>query len=377
MHIAPFKLERYFAKHEFSAAHLLSPSDCESLSLAELLQLADAGGKALWERLSLGYTESAGHPALRTEVARLYSSMPPRNVLIAAPEEAIFLATNTLLEPGDRVVAVAPAYQSLHEIPRAIGCELTPWQLEPGPKGWRLDLDRLADTLTDRTRMLILNFPHNPTGFLPTRDELRLILDLAAARGIHVFSDEMYRLLEHDPAARLPSVCDLYERGIALSGLSKTFGLPGLRIGWLVTADTRALDRCLALKDYTTICSSAPSEILAILALRAKQTILARNLAIVRRNLQLARELFAAHKDLLEWIPPRGGSTAFPRWLADAPVERFCERMLESHDVMIVPGSLFDSPGNHFRIGLGRRSFPDALAPVATELADPAWRQRQ
>jgi aspartate/methionine/tyrosine aminotransferase len=219
MHIAPFKLERYFAKYEFQDKYVLSASDCESLSMSELLHLADAEALALWQNLRLGYTESAGHPLLRAEVAGFYGKVKPDNVVIAAPEEAILIAMQTLLKPGDHVVALYPAYQSLYEIAGAIGCEVTPWSFELGAGGWRLDLDRLASLLRDHTRLLVINFPHNPTGYLPERDAIDAIVDMARQRDMYVLGDEMYRLLEYEPARRLPPMCDLYEKGISLSGL--------------------------------------------------------------------------------------------------------------------------------------------------------------
>ena len=146
MPIPPFRLERYFALYEFKLKYLLSPSDCESLSMAELLQMAAPASLKLWESLQLGYTESQGYPLLRNEVASLYRQIPPDNVLIAAPEEVIFIAMQTLLRPGDQVVAITPAYQSLHEIARSIGCELIEWRLEAGTEGtWQLDLGQLGD----------------------------------------------------------------------------------------------------------------------------------------------------------------------------------------------------------------------------------------
>ena len=270
MRIAPFKLERYFAQYEFKVKYLLSPSDCESLSMAELLHLADPDSLKLWNELRLSYTESPGHPILRDEVSRLYEIIAPDDVMIATPEEAIFVAMHTLLRPGDQVVSIFPAYQSLYEIARAIGCDVTPWTLGLDASGWRLDLGQLGHALTERTRLIVLNFPHNPTGYLPARDELEAIVHLARKRGLYVFCDEMYRWMEYDPARRLPAMCDLYEKGISLSGLSKTFGLPGLRIGWLVTRERALVEQFLAFKDYTTICSSAPSEVLSIMALRAR-----------------------------------------------------------------------------------------------------------
>ena len=297
-------------------------------------------------------------------MARLYHTISPDDVMIAAPEEAIFVAMHTLLRPGDHVVSIFPAYQSLYEIARALGCQVTPWMLELGQEGWRLDLEQFERALTDRTRLIVLNFPHNPTGYLPSRAELELVVELARRRGLIVFCDEMYRLLEYDPARRLPAMCDLYERGISLSGMSKAFGLPGLRLGWLATREQALLEGFLAFKDYTTICSSAPSEILGIVALRAKAAIVARNLAIIHENLAIADQFFAGQARRFVWIRPQAGSVAFPQWGGGTPVEQFCQGALDRQGVMIVPGSMFDFPGNHFRVGLGRKSFPQALERV-------------
>ncbi len=363
MTIAPFELERYFALYEFKLKYLLSPSDCESLSMAELLALAAPASLELWQGLRLSYTESQGHPLLRDEVAKLYQHISPENVIIAAPEEAIFIAMQTLLRPGDQVVAIAPAYQSLHEIARSIGCEVADWKLEPGPDGtWQLDLDQLEASLTGRTRMLVINFPHNPTGYTLSRSAQEAVIRLARRHGVYLFSDEMYRLLEYEPATRLPAVCDLYEKGISLSGLSKSFALPGLRIGWLATQESTLMESWLAFKDYTTICNSAPGEILGIIALQNKERIIRRNLAFIQDNIARAEEFFGKHKQQFAWFAPKAGSVAFPEWLGDGPVERFCQEVLEQQGVMIVPGSLFGASGNHFRIGLGRKNLPEALA---------------
>ena len=371
MPINPFRLERYFAQYEFKVKYLLSPSDCESLTMAELLQMAAPASLELWQNLRLGYTESQGHPILRSEVAGLYQNVPPENVIIAAPEEAIFIAMQTLLEPGEQVVVVSPVYQSLHEIARSIGCEVINWDLEPGPEGsWRLDFDKLEVSLGPQTRMLVINFPHNPTGHTLTRGELDTVIRLARRHGLYLFSDEMYRLLEYDPSMRLPPVCDLYEKGISLSGLSKSFALPGLRIGWLATQEQGLLERWLTFKDYITICSSAPGEILGVLALQNMDRILRRNLAILRENLQFAENFFGRYAAQFSWYPPRAGSVAFPEWLGRVPLEQFCQEVLDKQGVMIVPGSLFDLPGNHFRLGLGRRNMSEALDHIAGYLKE-------
>ncbi len=370
MSISPFKLERFFAKYEFSAKYLLSSSDIESLGMDELLKMGSPETLALWKSLRLGYTESQGNPQLRNEIAKGYENIRPEHVMIAAPEEAIFVAMHTLLEPGDHVIALSPTYQSLYEIARSIGCSLSSWDLQPGENRWTIDLDKLEDCITDRTRLLVINFPNNPTGFLPSRQEFDSILTIADKHGLRIFSDEMYRQLEPEPSLRLPSVSDLYSRGISLSGLSKSYALPGLRIGWLTTREYGLIERCITFKDYTTICNSAPSEILAIIAVQNTARIVARNLEIIRANTIIAKQFFDQHSDRLAWIPPRAGSIAFPRWLGPEPLAEFANELIEKQGIMIVPGNIFDYPGNHFRLGLGRINLNEALERVDEYLLD-------
>lgn len=370
--LAPFKLERFFAEYEFKVRYLLSASDCESLSMRELLALADADSRERWDRLALGYTESQGDPALRAEVSAQYAELGPDNVLVLVPEEGIYIAMQTLVQRGDHVIAIHPAYQSLHAVARARGAEVSAWPVlarEDGT-GWYLDLDALAAAITPRTRLLVINFPHNPTGHLPARGELEALIDLARKHGLYVFSDEMYRGLEFDMARRLPAVCELYERGISLAGLSKTHAVPGLRLGWLATRAPGVMDRWMAYKDYTTICHSAPSEILGLMALRAQARILQRNLELLRANLALARDFFARHAALFGWPPPLAGSVAFPEWRGRDTVEALCQDVLERQGVLLVPGAIFDVPGGRFRLGLGRRNFSEALARFEAELAN-------
>ncbi|MGE5581202.1 MAG: aminotransferase class I/II-fold pyridoxal phosphate-dependent enzyme [Bacillota bacterium] len=370
MQPADFKLERYFAKYEFEVECLLSASDCESFPLEELLELADQDGEKLWRELKLGYTESKGNPLLRAEIAKLYHGISPEDLLVLAPEEGIFIALNSLLKPGLEVIATFPAYQSLLELPKALGCSVVKWDLEFNGSKWEINIDWLERNLTEKTAALLINFPHNPTGFLPSKTELDRILHLAKEHDLYVFSDEMYWLSEYDPGGRLPSVADTYEKGISLFGLSKTFGLPGLRIGWLATRDRDLLRRIAGFKDYTTICNSAPSEVLAFIALRAGELIIERNLEIIRNNIKLAGDFFEKHRDLFGWAPPKAGSVAFPELKADVPVEKFCAEVVKEKSLMILPGTVFDFPGNHFRLGLGRRNFSSGLNRLTEYLND-------
>jgi aspartate/methionine/tyrosine aminotransferase len=366
LRIKPFFTERFFALYEFTAPIILSASDCESLSVDELLQLAGVSWESLG-RLRLGYTESQGAPALRERIAELYASIGPDQVVgLGAPEEGIFITMHALVEPGDEVVVLTPCYDSLINVVEYLGCRVLRWSLEEapeppdGPGGWRLDLDALERLVTPRTRLVVLNFPHNPTGYLPTHDEWRAIVRVVERAGAWLFSDEMYRGLEVDPDARLLSGCDLSERAITLAGLSKTYGLPGLRTGWLALQDAGVRDRISGWKDYTTICASAPSEVLAEVALGVADALAARSRRTVCDNLALAGSFFERRRDVFRWNRPRAGSVALVG-LRDRLAGEFCERLLEEQGVLLLPGTGLGSDDRHVRFGLGRLNFAQGL----------------
>ena len=362
MRIADFALERYFARWEFAVRYLLCASDVEGYPMADLLDLADDETRSLWRDLRLGYTESTGHPLLRAEIAGLYDDIEPDDVLVfAGAEEAIFCLANVILGPGDHAVVTWPGYQSLYEVGRAAGADVALHELRE-TDGWSLDVERLIASIRPNTRLVVVNAPHNPTGMLPTHREWeRLTADLAN-RGVHLLSDEVYRYLEFDQADRLTAGADAYPLGISLGVMSKSFAMAGLRIGWLASRDRELLARCAGFKDYTTICSSAPSEVLALIGLRARDRVLGRSRGIVAANLLLLDAFFARHAVSVSWVRPRGGSIGFPRLLAETPIDQFSADLVERDGVLLLPGSQFGFPGNHFRIGFGRENMPDALA---------------
>ncbi len=317
MRIADFQLERFFARWEFAVRHVLCASDVEGYPMAELLALADDETRALWDGLRLGYTESTGHPLLRREIAGLYERIEPDEVLVfAGAEEAIFCLVNVLLGPGDHAIVTWPGYQSLYEVARAAGADVTLHELREAD-GWALDVERLRAALRPDTRLVVVNAPHNPTGMLPSHAEWRALTELCAEAGVHLLADEVYRFLEFDPADRLTAGADALERGVSLGVLSKSFALAGLRIGWLATRDRALLARVAAFKDYTTICSSAPAEILGIVALRAREAVLARTHAIVGANLPLLDRFFAERSGTVLVGPSAGRLDRLPA--ADRP----------------------------------------------------------
>ena len=359
MKLEPFRLERYFAEHEFSTPYLLSCSDCESFSVRELLTLVPEA-KELFGALWLGYTESQGHPELRARIASLYSSISKDNVLVhSGAEEVIFNFMNTTLSAGDHIIVHSPYYQSLGEVARGLGAEITEWEGD-AEKNWQLDLNFLEYALTERTKVVVVNFPHNPTGYLP---HLNFLTDLAALSNKHgfiVFSDEVYRYLEYHKADRLPAFCELDERAVSLGVMSKSFGLAGLRIGWAVTRNKDVYRRLASFKDYTTICNSAPSEFLSTLALEHRDIILNRNRAIINENLERLQAFFTRYANIFRWIQPKAGPVAFPGLLKGS-VDAFCSQLRSQKGVLLLPGTLYGEKYNCIRIGFGRRNMPECL----------------
>lgn len=365
--IEPFALERYFAQYEFAVRHQLSASDVEPMTMAEVLALADPDARDRWERLSLGYTETAGLPALREEIANTYELLTEDHVLVVAgAEEGIFLAMAATLAPGQHAVVVTPAYQSLHAIARALGASVTMVPLRHDT-GWVLDPLEVERAITRHTRVVVINFPHNPTGAHIPRDVLDRIVRVVEEAGALLLSDEVYRGLEYDPRDTLPCAADLSERAISLGVMSKSFAMPGVRIGWVAARDVKWLQRVATLRDYTTICNSAPSEVLSLMALRARDAVLARSREIVATNVAHATAAFAHWGQWLEWVPPRAGSVAFPRLLRTGS-EQLSRRLADQQSVLLMPGTVFGADQAHFRLGLGRRDFPVALERFGTAL---------
>jgi aspartate/methionine/tyrosine aminotransferase len=362
MRIAEFALERYFARWEFAVEHVLGASDVQGLSMAELLAFADDETRDLWDGLTLGYTESTGHPLLRREIAALYDGIEPDEVLtFSGAEEAIFCLMNALLGAGDHAIVPWPGYQSLYEVGRANGADITLHELHEAD-GWSLDVPRLLGALTPATRLVVVNAPHNPTGMMPTTAEWATLTGELSARDIHLLADEVYRFLEFDESDRLTTGADAFERGVSLGVMSKSFALAGLRIGWLASHDREVLARCMAAKDYLTICSSAPSEILALIGLRARDLILARSRGIVTANLERLDGFFVDWADRFTWVRPRGGSIGFPRLtVPGVRIDDWAAGLVEAEGVLLVPGSVFGHPGNNFRLGFGRTDLPEAL----------------
>lgn len=360
-----FRLETYFSRWEFTARHHLTASDAQTVSMTELLAMADEDGRRRWESLALGYTETRGLPALREEIAATYDTVEPADVLcFAGAEEAIYLAMQVLLTPTDHAVVLTPNYQAAETIPLALS-EVTGVPLRE-QDSWALDVDAVAAALRPNTRLVSVNFPNNPTGAVPDLESWRRLVALCEERGITLFSDEVYRGLELDRPS-LPQAADLSPTALSLNVMSKAYGLPGLRIGWIACRDRDLLDRLERAKHYTSICNSAPSEVLALIGLRARDRLLRRNRDVVAANIPLFEEFFGRRPDLFAWERPQGGCVCFPRYLGADGVEAMCADLVREVGVLLLPSSIYRSdltatPTDRFRVGVGRTGPEEALA---------------
>lgn len=373
MKIKPFLTEQFFAFYEFTASHILASSDCETISVAELLDLSGASLADLGS-VQLGYTESQGHPEYRRLVAEMYESVGADDVVIlTSPVEGIYLAMQTLLDASDEVVALSPAYDALHHVAEHLCGKFEPWPLLPTATGWEMDLEQLEAMVSSRTRLIIVNFPHNPTGYQPDRSELQKLIEIAREHDCWLFCDEIYRGLEPEfkEGPVLPSVADLYEKGIVLNGLSKTYGLPGLRAGWLVIRDGRLRERLIDWKHYTTICPPATTEFLAIQALSIRDQLEERSRQTVRSNVALCTSFMKRQSALFGWRPPIAGSTALVEVNLDLlgreqsqafpTTTDYCHALAKKHGILLLPGECLGCPPGFVRMGLGRAGFGEAL----------------
>ncbi|OYQ35699.1 aminotransferase [Sandarakinorhabdus cyanobacteriorum] len=363
-----FKLETYLGRWEFTARHHMTASDAETLTVRELLAL---GGDAALDVLldtRLSYTEPYGAPDLRAAIAETYDSCAAEDVLcFAGAEEGVYCLYRTLLGPDDHAIVVTPNYQSAETVPLSL-CATTGVALDER-EAWTLHVHQVAAAIRPNTRVVYINFPHNPTGKILERDRFDDLVALCRLHGIWLFSDEVYRLIERDPARRLPQAVDAYERGVSLNVMSKAYGLPALRVGWIACRDRDLLERMVRLKHYLSICNSAPSERLSLVALRHRKTVLERTRAVARAGYTQVAAFLAEFPELFETYEPDGGVVMFPRYKGANGVERFCRRLVEEAGAVLLPASIYASaltptPTDRFRIGYGRSNLDDGLAAM-------------
>jgi aspartate/methionine/tyrosine aminotransferase len=360
-----FRLEEYLGEWEFKVRHHLTASDAQSMTIAELLALGTEADREGLMQLPLSYIETWGSPALRTAVAGTYERVDADHVLaFAGAEEGLFWAMQELVGPGDHAIVTVPCYQAMETVTLATGADVS--ALVPRREhGWALDLDELRGLLRPNTKLVAVNYPNNPTGYVPEEATFRELVALCDERGIRLFCDEVYRGIEVDPAQTITQAADLSETAVSLNVASKSYGLPGLRVGWIACRDRALLERLEKRKHYTSICNAGPAEYLAAVALRHRDAIWERNRGIVAANRPLFDGFFARWSDLFDWQPPVGGCVCFPRYKG-GDVEKLCRQLLDAEGVLVLPAGMYASeiaevPADHFRVGIGRLGLEEGL----------------
>ena len=371
MKIARFETEHFFAKYEFNTPYQLCNSDCETMSIEALLELADVSLTAFTQQ-TLGYTESQGNPELRQSIANTYQYCSPENIIVlATPVEGIYLTARALLNPGDEVIVLSPAYDALiNMFEHVVGNQnVKKWNFHPSDNGWELRIEELSQLLSPKTKMIVVNFPHNPTGYIPSPQMQQNIIAIAEQNDVWLFSDEMYFGLVHEGTEKIPSMADLSPKAIVLSGLSKTYGLPGLRTGWLVVPNEQLKEEYVNWKFYTSICSPGPSEFLATAALKVWNELRQRSLTQINSNLKIADEFFHRWPSHFTWHRPLAGSTALVRFHVNS-VNQITERLATEAGVLIQSGQTLGSDDQHMRVGFGRSAFATAIGKFDNWLMD-------
>ncbi len=367
-----FKLETHFSKWEFKAKFHMTASDAESMSMRDLLAMASPEEREAFENMWLGYTETFGAPALRSTIASLYKNRGADEILcFAGASEGIFAANSVILDSSSHAIVVTPNYQSHETLPLAL-CEASGVPLD-ATDNWSLDIDRVAAAIKSNTKLITINFPHNPTGTILSLDRYNALIALCRKHGIYILHDEIFHGLGPTGTSHLPYAADVYERGLSLNVMSKAYGLPGLRIGWIACEDKDIISKMERMKHYLSICNSGPSEQLTQIALKNRDKLLRRNCAIVDENLPKWDAFFQRYPECFEWQRPDGSCMAFPKYKGAEGVEQFCKTLVEKSGVLLLPSTIYqseltDTPQDRFRLGFGRQGLDEGLAVLDSHM---------
>lgn len=360
MEIQRFWLEGFLSRYEFTSPYMLCSADCETISVEELLAY-EPGSLEKLQKIRLGYTDVPGSDWLREEIASQYTTLGADHIMaLTGGEEAVFAFLNAFLKPGDHVVCMTPTFQSMTAIPQAAGCQVSEWPLEQQETGWKLDIDRLESLIRDNTKLIIVNSPDNPTGYVLSAEEMKQIAEIAEKHGIHVFANEICKGMELD-GNPVPWFADVTPLAVSLGAVSKAHGLGGLRLSWLASADKHILEEVQEMKYYLTCCGNPISEFLGGIALRNSDKLIARNMQIIRENMEAAEAFFTRHPGFVRNNRPMGGPLAFHELkLAKTSLE-FCDEMAKASEIVLLPAQVIPFPGNYVRMSYAKRNFKECL----------------
>ncbi len=363
-----FALASFLARWSSGARHDLSASESATLTLPSLLDMANEEDWRRWQQLEFGYASPHGAPWLRATIADRHPGLDASNVLCCAgAQEGLTSVMRAMLGAEDHAIVVVPIYQPTEQAVTS-SCAVTGVALR-AENNWRLDVDEVATAIRPRTRLILINFPNSPTGASIEPATLASLVELCRRRGIWLVNDEVYRSAGDDPASCSRPISEIYERGISVDAMSKGFGLPGLRVGWILCQDRSVLAKVLLAKSSLSSCLATPSEVLAHIALKAEAQILQRNRAVAQFNRDRLLTLLGRHADVLEAVVSPAAVLAFPRYLGAEDASQFAERLARDAGVLVLPSSIWRSslapvPTDRLRIGLGRVEAGLALAAL-------------
>jgi len=373
MHLldSPIRSEELL-RETLAIEHRFYASSAEPLTSAELYWQALKQGEfeLVYSSIfhGLGYSDNGGREDLRAEIAKLYGPKIQAENIVVFPgaQTGMTLTAQAMLHEGDHAIVVVPSYQSLEEGAKLAGCDVTRVPLSPD-NDWALDLSAVEAAIQDNTKYIAINDPHNPSGALMDAATKQELASLAEAHGIYIFSDEVYRLLEIDPAERSGSMVDISPNGIALATMSKPWGAGGTGIGWVVSQDKTVIDKLLRAQHIYAVCFSRAGEAQAMMALRTKDAIVGRNMDIIRENLALLDRYFADNSDLFEWVRPKAGGTGFVKFKGPLSGDELAAQ-LKAAGILVFGPSIFDCGEElkqYIRVGFSRRTMPAALKAFA------------
>lgn len=349
MKIEEFGVEEWLNTWENDAIYDIAGSSIASLTLDEILELGTVDKDKLLSELigkKMNYGWIEGSPAFKQAVSQLYQTVKPSQILQTnGATGANHLTLYALIEPGDHVISLYPTYQQLTDIPRSLGAEVSLWQIEEA-NDWLPSLAQLRQLIRPNTKMICINNANNPTGAVMERAFLEEVVILAREVGAYILSDEVYQPLADD--LDVPAIVDLYDRGISTNSLSKTYSVPGVRIGWVAAHDDLT-DLFRKYRDYTMICGGVIDDAVATHVLQHREEVLQRNRAIVRQNLEIVKD-WVAKEERVSLVFPKEVSTSFIKLDIPEDTETFCIRLLQEKGVLLVPGNRFDLPG-YARLG--------------------------
>ena len=363
-----FKLEEWFERYEFEVDHLLGSSSCAGMTMEELCKITDE--TVDFAGSSLGATPGPGSDELREAISTWYNNGSPENIYITSSStEAIFLLIESILSPGDSMVAMFPMYPALYQLAEDNGADIRHWHLRH-ENGFEPDFDELNELVDDTTRLIIVNNPNNPTGQIMLRNDLQRLAQFAHEHDIQLWVDEVFRGITVDGGPVTPSIRDIDSGTISTGSMSKSFGLSGLRVGW-IAAPEEVLEAFRHIRFYTTVTAPVVEQKIAAVAHRNRDKVIGRNQAILDKNYTYLKQWMGERNGVFDWVAPKGGPVTFPKFIDSVSTDDFCLKLAEDYSVLLPPGNYSFSAEGFIRIGYGQsRRFEEAMSRVGDALEE-------